>query len=136
LEIIVLERVFKIKCPHCGKEIYVTVREKPEMPIPKVKVPKPSEVPKIPLPEVKIETPMEAKKMLYEWIARLPVGATFTIDDIKKALKVSGYEGSIRGFGNILYHLSRKGYLEIVSLKKLPDGREHNIYKVVKKLEV
>jgi len=134
LKIIVLTKIHEIECPHCGKKIFLVISEGETRE--KTQKTEASKLPETPLPEVKIETPMEAKEVLYEWVASLPIGSTFTIDDVKKVLRTCGYEGSMRGFGVMLYSLTRKGCLEVVDLKKLPDGREHNVYRVVRKLRV
>jgi len=143
LEIIVLEKVHKIKCPHCGKEIYLMLKERKVSKI----VPPPPEVPSIPLPEAEKVvgvpkppiTPMEMKKRVFDYISKLPVGTTFVAEEVRKAtgLDKYGYYGAGRGIGAVLLSLKNRGYLEVVSEEKYPKGGAlRKVWKLVKKLEV
>ena len=127
MEIKVLTNVHEIKCPYCGKRIFLILGET----IPPVRK---EEEKKVTIEEFKAETPMEAKKKLYEWISKLEVGTTFTFADVRKALGFKEYAGSARGIGNMLRSLVKQGYLAVADKTIGKDGLPRTVYKVKRKI--
>ena len=109
MKIEVLTHVHKIKCPHCGKEIFLAIGE--------------GHVRK----DVE-ESEINIKTRIIQWLENLPLDRSFTVEDVVKAMKEKGIECNSRKIGRILRTLVDTGYLDIVGEETAPYGGKRNVY--------